>query len=94
MPQAPASETVRSSRQVEPEFLICLNLPESDWDDAWELCRGIEQCGGHRTEEGFWFCSAEERTLALEILQDRFGRQYFVLCDAPAGSDAAHSSCC
>jgi hypothetical protein len=94
MPQAPTLETVRRSRRVEPKYLIRLTLPEADWDDAWELCRGIEQCGGHRTEEGFWFCSAEERTLALEILQDRFGREYFVLCDAPAGNAAARSRCC
>jgi len=88
MSKAPTLETVRRPRQVEPKYLIRLTLPEADWDDAWELCRGIEQCGGHRTEEGFWFCSAEERTLALEILQDRFGGQYFESYDAPAENDA------
>lgn len=70
-----------------PKYLLRLKLPEADWDDAWELCRGIEQCGGHRTEEGFGFCSAEERTLALEILEDRFGAQCFELCEAPSENE-------
>jgi hypothetical protein len=37
--------------------------------------------GGHRTDEGFAFCSADERSLALEILQERFGRDYLEACD-------------
>jgi hypothetical protein len=37
--------------------------------------------GGHRTDEGFAFCSADERTLALEILHERFGRDYLEAYD-------------
>jgi hypothetical protein len=76
MMHAPVLELGNRTHRPEPRYLIRLNLPEADWDDAWELCRGIERCGGHRTDEGFAFCSADERSLALEILQERFGRDY------------------
>jgi hypothetical protein len=82
--QAPTLEVGRRTHRLKPRFLIRLNLPETDWDDAWELCRGIERCGGHRTDEGFAFCGEIERTLALEILQERFGRDYLEAYDATA----------
>lgn len=71
----------RPCRQTNPQYLIRLSLPEADWDDAWEVCRGIEQCGGQRSSSGFAFCSAAERAEALELLQERFGARYFEALD-------------
>jgi CheY-like chemotaxis protein len=70
------------------KYLIRLSLPEADWEDAWELCRGIERCGGHRSKYGFAFCSADERAEALQILEERFGERYFEPLDVLSDNEA------
>lgn len=74
--------------RTNPQYLIRLSLPKADWDDAWEVCRGIEQCGGHRSSVGFAFCSPAERAEALEILRERFGRRYFEPLDVQSEAEA------
>lgn len=82
-------KAARGARSAaKPRYLLRLTLPKADWDDAWEVCRGIEQCGGHRSRFGFAFCSAAERAAALEILQERFGAQYFESLDIRSDAEA------
>lgn len=79
---------LRTLARTNPQYLIRLSLPKADWDDAWEVCRGIEQCGGHRSCVGFAFCSAAERAEALEILRERFGGRYFEPLDVRSEAEA------
>lgn len=80
--------TMRASDRAKPRYLLRLTLPEADWDDAWEVCRSIEQCGGHRYSFGFAFCSAAERAEALQILQERYDARYFELLDVRSEAEA------
>ncbi len=74
--------------RAEPRYLLRLTLPKADWDDAWEVCRGIERCGGHYSSFGFVFCSASERAEALEILREQFGAEYFECLDVHSEAEA------
>jgi CheY-like chemotaxis protein len=88
MPTTNLRNTTRASDRPNPRYLLRLTLPKADWDDAWEVCRSIEQCGGHRSSFGFAFCSAGERAEALEILRERFGARYFESLDVQSEAEA------
>lgn len=88
MPTTELNHPSRTRARAEPRYLLRLTLPKADWDDAWEVCRGIERCGGHRSNFGFAFCSASERAEALEILREQFGAEYFECLDVRSEAEA------
>jgi CheY-like chemotaxis protein len=88
MPTTELNHPSRTLAHAAPRYLLRLTLPQADWDDAWEVCRGIERCGGHRSNFGFAFCSASERAEALEILREQFGAEYFECLDVHSEAEA------
>ena len=69
----------QNPRQLGSRFLIRPIRCECTDTQYSELCEAIEHLGGEKTEEGFAFSTAKARSLAAELLGDRFGRRYFEL---------------
>lgn len=69
------------SQDKHQDYLIRTTVGEGDWVDERDLCRFIEYLGGIRTQAGFAFPTQERRTVALELLGDKFGSRYVAPVD-------------
>lgn len=59
------------------DYCICLKVPVSDCEDAWEMCQTALYYGGVKVCDGcFAFPSEERRMATLESLRFRFGPEY------------------
>jgi hypothetical protein len=59
------------------QFLIYSTHCECTTVSSCEPCKAIESLGGVKTDNGFSFPSATERSAALEVLGEKFGNRYF-----------------
>lgn len=86
--------TTRHSREADSKFLIQLTLDDQDCEDAWEFCGAIERLGAVETTRGFAFPTDSHREMALEMLGEWYGMQYFEKVDGlgncPGASGVHH----
>jgi hypothetical protein len=63
-------------------YCIRLKISSAAREDAWEICRIATQYGGVEIQNCcFAFPDEERRLTALEVLQFRFGPDYFEVVD-------------
>ncbi len=67
---------IKSNQRASNEFLVRITVRDEDPCDADEVRRVIEYLGGNESDEGFTFSSATARSVALELLGDKFGSRY------------------
>lgn len=69
----------QESQHPEGPFVIRSMRCECTVTNYCELCQAIERLGGVRRDAEFTFATAHERTVAADVLADKFGTRYFEL---------------
>jgi hypothetical protein len=63
------------------EYLIRTTVGKDDWVHKDELYRLIEYLGGVRSDDGFVFPTQERRSVALDLIAEKYGNRYVTAVD-------------
>ncbi|REK29346.1 MAG: hypothetical protein DWQ42_03710 [Planctomycetota bacterium] len=64
------------SKIHEWEYLVRTNIELDDWVDEDQLRRLIEGLGGVHTKQGYAFPTRQRRSVALDLIAERYGSRY------------------
>ena len=68
------------------QSLIKVTVSDQDPVDPADVCRLIEYLGGVKTEGGYTFPDAARRSVALDLVGERFGNRYVTAITPEDGS--------